>query len=150
MISRVLVATDGSEHADGALDIAADIAKLAGAEVIVIHVMRRAGSGRVPEELRELSRAEHVELTEHDMLRRVAEKIVEVAAKRLRTRGVTNVATRIAVGDPASMVVEAARESKADLIVIGRRGLGSIGGTLLGSVSLRVGQIADLPVLTVK
>ena len=150
MISRVLVATDGSEHALGAIDIAADIAGPTGAEVTVLHVMRHAGSGRVPEELRELTRVEHVEVNEHEMLERVAQEIVDGAAKRLRGRGVGKVATRIAVGDPASMVVEAARDSKADLIVIGRRGLGALGSTLLGSVSLKVSQIADVPVLTAK
>ncbi|MGE0425742.1 MAG: universal stress protein, partial [Reyranellaceae bacterium] len=134
----------------GAVDMAAVIAGPAGAEVVVLHVMRHAGSGRVPAELRALGRVEHIEVTEHEMLERVAQQIVDAAAKRLRARGLTKVATRIAVGDPAAVVVETARESKADLIVIGRRGLGGIGSTLLGSVSLKVSQIADTPVLTVK
>lgn len=150
MIKKILVATDGSEHADRALDLAADLAAPSGAELIVLHVMRRAGSGRVPEELEALARIEHVEVTERDMLQGVAQAIVEAAAARVRQRGLSKLSTRISIGDPAHAVVQAAQEAGADLIVIGRRGLGALGGALLGSVSLKVLQLAEAPVATVR
>ncbi|MCW5747508.1 MAG: universal stress protein [Alphaproteobacteria bacterium] len=144
------MAADGSEHANRAVDLAADLALATAAEVIVLHAMRRAGTGRVPEELQELARVEHIEVTERAMLENVADEITRRTADRLRARGVAKVTTQIVHGDPAVEIVDAARRSNADLIVIGRRGLGGLGGTLLGSVSLKVNQAADAPVLTVK
>jgi nucleotide-binding universal stress UspA family protein len=150
MIKRILVATDGSSHASSALDAAADIAKACNAEVTVAHVMRRAGSGRVPEELRSLAELEHIEITEQQMLQSVGEEIARNAAQRLRAAGVTRVNTRVEVGSPADKIVAIAHDINADLIAIGRRGLGGLGSTLLGSVSLKVMQTADVPCLTVK
>jgi nucleotide-binding universal stress UspA family protein len=56
----------------------------------------------------------------------------------------------IAVGLPAEQIIAAARQDKADLVVIGARGLGAIKRLLLGSVSERVLHRADCPVLVVK
>lgn len=148
MIKRILVATDGSRHADAALDVAADIAKACNAEVTVAHIMRHAGSGRVPEELRSLAELEHIEITEQQMLRSIGEEIARKAEQRLRAAGVAKVNSRVEVGSPADRIVEIARDIGADLITIGRRGLGGLGSALLGSVSLKVMQSADRPCLT--
>jgi len=53
-------------------------------------------------------------------------------------------------GEPAHEIVRAAGESKADLIILGARGLGQIGGLILGSVSERVLHGAHCPVLVVR
>lgn len=150
MITRILLAVDGSEHAARAIALTGEIAQKFGATVTVIHAMPRAGSGRVPEELAQVVRLEHVEVTEANILRQVAEQVVERAASQLADAGVKQVVTTIEVGDPATRIVEASRSGGSDLIVIGRRGLGSIGGALLGSVSLKVSHLAECPCLTVK
>jgi nucleotide-binding universal stress UspA family protein len=54
----------------------------------------------------------------------------------------------VIVGDPASEILEAARST--DLIVMGARGLGTLGRMFIGSVSERVLQHAECPVLIVK
>jgi nucleotide-binding universal stress UspA family protein len=53
-------------------------------------------------------------------------------------------------GDPAAEIVAGAREHKADPIVMGSRGLGRIGGLVLGSVSEKVLHGAHGPVLIVR
>ncbi|HUO45666.1 MAG TPA: universal stress protein [Acidimicrobiia bacterium] len=53
-------------------------------------------------------------------------------------------------GDPAATIVRLAKEVGADLIVMGSRGLGSVAGLLLGSVSHKVGHAAPCAVLTVR
>ena len=56
----------------------------------------------------------------------------------------------ITVGDPAEMIVRFATEKQYDLIVMGPRGRGGIKGLLLGSVTSKVMQLSQIPVLLVK
>lgn len=149
MFNRILVPVDGSRHATRAVEVAADIAQKYGAELVLMHVMARAGSSRVPPELFELARIEHVEVTESDMLRGVAEEILSVADTLARAKGVSQVKRTILSGDPASMIVEEAKKKGVDLIIMGRRGLGAVGGLLLGSVSLKISQLTECPCMTV-
>ena len=56
----------------------------------------------------------------------------------------------ITVGDPADMIVRFATEKGYDLIVLGPRGKGGVKGLLLGSVTNKVMQLSNIPVLLVK
>jgi nucleotide-binding universal stress UspA family protein len=57
--------------------------------------------------------------------------------------------SRIAAAPPASLIVDAARSSGADLIVVGSRGRGPLKAALLGSVSREVVRHAPCPVVVV-
>jgi nucleotide-binding universal stress UspA family protein len=59
-------------------------------------------------------------------------------------------ATHIGVGEPAEIITQYAREKGCDQIVMGTRGLGSVGGLLLGSVAMKVLHLASVPVVLVK
>ena len=52
--------------------------------------------------------------------------------------------------EPASLILDKAREMEADLIVIGARGRGRVGELVLGSVSHRVALHAGCSTLIVK
>ncbi|WP_394809520.1 universal stress protein [Nitrosomonas sp.] len=56
----------------------------------------------------------------------------------------------IIVGDPAEMIVRFATEKQYDQIIMGPRGKGGITGLLLGSVTNKVMQLSNIPVLLVK
>lgn len=56
----------------------------------------------------------------------------------------------ITVGDPAEMIVRFTAEKHYDQIVMGPRGKGNIQGLLLGSVTNKVMQLSNIPVLLVK
>ena len=56
----------------------------------------------------------------------------------------------LAAGDPAKEILNIANEEHADIIVMGRRGLGDLAGLLLGSVSHKVAHLAECACLTVK
>jgi nucleotide-binding universal stress UspA family protein len=56
----------------------------------------------------------------------------------------------ITIGDPAEMIVRFATEKGYDQIVMGARGKGNIQGLLLGSVTNKVMQLSNIPVLLVK
>jgi nucleotide-binding universal stress UspA family protein len=70
---------------------------------------------------------------------------LEVLKKRgIKADGLTK------MGNPAQEIVDYAREGNFSHIVIGSRGLGSLKGIVLGSVSSKVIQLADSPVTVVK
>jgi nucleotide-binding universal stress UspA family protein len=144
---KLLVAIDGSESAASALIAAGGLAAKLGAEVVVVTVVESPGAATVPEELQDLARAEHVQLTGYDVSMQAARQVAEKAAMKLCALGADRVTVRVETGDPATQLAEAARRERADMIVIGRRGLGRIGGLLLGSVSHKVLQIAPVPCL---
>ena len=56
----------------------------------------------------------------------------------------------VAAGDPADTILARARREKADIIVLGSRGLGAIKELVLGSVSHDVAHKAKVPCLIVK
>jgi nucleotide-binding universal stress UspA family protein len=62
----------------------------------------------------------------------------------------SSVETRVAEGDARREIVRAADEWKADLVMLGARGLGAVASVLLGSVSVGVTRHAHCPVLVVK
>jgi nucleotide-binding universal stress UspA family protein len=80
----------------------------------------------------------------------LGERLMEDAKTRARQQAVPSVRTVLREGDPAAGILNLAREEKADIIVMGRRGLGDLAGLLLGSVSHKVTHLADCACLTVK
>ena len=76
-------------------------------------------------------------------------KTLAAARERLQRAGLKH-AHHVAVGEPAHVIAHYARERKADQIVMGTRGLGSVSGMLMGSVATKVVHLSDIPVLLVK
>jgi nucleotide-binding universal stress UspA family protein len=146
---KIILPVDGSAAAKRAAATAGEFAAANKASVVVVHVRSRFGSDVVPEELLALEQAEHVRITEAAMLEGAAERILDDADQILRRAGVAAAAKIAEIGDPTARILETARSHDADLIVIGRRGLGPIGRLLLGSVSAKVLQLSGIPCLVV-
>jgi nucleotide-binding universal stress UspA family protein len=149
MIRSVLVAVDGSEPGGRALDLAGDIAARCDTALTLLHVQAQPAHGGVPKDLEDYARIEHVELTEAQMVREVGEELLPRAEARARGAGAETVTTALEIGDPAGVIADYAKANAVDLIVMGRRGLGAIGGLLLGSVSHKVTQLAPCACMTV-
>ena len=171
MIKTILVPTDGSELAVKAVTLAADIAGKYEARLVLLNVMQR---GPLPEALRHMAEVEH--LTEApvqavagmaqapiptpiaspnaESARRVYEAIAEQvlnAGERLaKEQGAKNLEKISEEGDPAKRILEQAKKSHANLIVMGSRGLSDVKGLLMGSVSHKVSNLADCSCITVK
>jgi len=139
---RLLVATDGSVHA---LRAAALAARLAGelrepAELILVHTAHiPAIAYGAPMEFGPLE--EGLKDAGDAIMDQTAQQFagLDVKVTRLRRRG-----------DPAGEIIKAAEAVSADVIVMGSRGLGQLGGLILGSVSERVLHGARVPVLIVR
>jgi nucleotide-binding universal stress UspA family protein len=149
-MQRILVPVDGSEHALRAIDMAADIGIHFDIPLVVIHVRSGSGVGQIPLDLVAYRQLEDLYETESALLDAIAWRIAEDAAERARRAGAPSVEVLIDIGDPASTIVRASEDLGADLIVMGRRGRGDLGGLLLGSVSHKVGHLAASAVMTVR
>lgn len=145
MFNRILVPTDGSVGAERALMKAVELQKLCGAEIMILTVFRHysllEGSfsmvrPKAPEAMDDAQREYAREIAEH--------------AKALATEaGAKGVRAFVKNGQPARAIIAFAKEREVDLIVLGSRGLGSVEGYLLGSVSHKVTGLSDMPVLVV-
>lgn len=128
-IKRIVVGVDGSEHAAAALEWAARMAKGMGSEVIAVFAINPpvyfdTGYSQpvIPVQFDETWRAE------------MKKEFEERWCKRLRASGV-KYRTLMKDGRPASVLVQVADQTDADVIVVGRRGRGGVRELLLGSVS---------------
>ncbi|MEW6187851.1 MAG: universal stress protein [Thermodesulfobacteriota bacterium] len=72
------------------------------------------------------------------------------ALQDLMTGETFQIENLVVPGDPAQKIIETAEKRQAELIIIGRRGVGSIRRTFLGSISRKVLDQSQCPVLVVK
>ena len=77
-------------------------------------------------------------------------RLINAARTRAQAKGVRAVEITLADGDPAETIVDRAKSLDADMIVMGSRGLGAAKGLLIGSVSHKVGHLAECTCVTVK
>lgn len=147
MIRTILVATDASPPSQRAIDLGADMAAKYGATLRLLHVVRDM---QLPEELRKMAEVERLVGPRRDVLEYVGKKILGDAESRARQKGAEKLQTELAHGDPATAILEAARKENADLVVLGTRGLGQVKGMLMGSVSRKVTNLAEVNCLVVR
>ena len=144
MFSRILVCFDGSEHAAAALRIAADLANRYHAALVIAHVPEvRNDAIAVGADVI------FVPTDEAEVRARAAEVLAQGAAIAAEA-GHAAVSTQVLRGSAAEAILTYARDDGIDLIVAGRRGLGTLRGLLVGSVSQKLTSHAACPVLTVQ
>jgi nucleotide-binding universal stress UspA family protein len=137
MFERVLVAVDGSPQSEKTIAVALDLAARYGAVVIVVHV-------------REYERYEGSDV---DLGPPVpAENLVAQTVARFEDAGVDarGEIRRVSAGDTPQQIIEVAATTRADLIVLGSRGMTEWKSLLLGGVANKVVQHAACPVLLVR
>jgi nucleotide-binding universal stress UspA family protein len=138
MISKLLVAYDGSKQSEKAYRQALEIASRFSAGVVVLAVARPPEPPTAVEMQAILESAiEHYEGLFKN-LRELAESSGVDAEFEVRP------------GHPAEQIVHMAREENADVIVIGHRGESFIQRWLLGSVAKRVLNDAHCTVIVVR
>jgi nucleotide-binding universal stress UspA family protein len=150
MVKTILVSTDGSDCAAKAVRFAADLARACDADLIALHVMAALGGGKIPKNLEEFARAEHIQESERSILESVGEQVLRGAEVAAREKGASRVETQLEMGDAAATILEVAKARGADVIVLGSRGLGDLQGLMLGSVSHKVAHLAPCTCITVK
>ena len=144
MFSRILVGLDGSEFSVKALEFAIDIAKKYRSQLVLVHVVMRQIYAINPPEAGIIAGTAIVRELEAE-----GRAILAKGEETVRSQGLP-VEVRLRQGVPAEELLRAAVDEKADLIVLGSRGLSQVKAFLLGSVSDKVSHHAKCPTLIVR
>ena len=136
MFKTIVLALDGSEGSKKAIPVATELARQDGARIVIAHVEQDiAGKGGGP-----------IIATEDEIQSDIRSQAEELSADGLEA----SVEVRnLMVGGPAHAIAEIADEANADLIVAGSHGHTALAGFLLGSVTQRLLNVANCPVLVV-
>ncbi len=179
-MKAILVATDGSDHARKAIDLACDLAAAHEARLLLMHVLLR---DKEPETLARLAETEHLSnrlcgellsLKENlpaepvgpevylrdpnhvarpvpeGLLTVVGKEILDAACRQAETRGVAAQGLALEDGKPAERILACAEREGIDTIVMGSRGLGEIDAMTFGSVSHQVCRDSSCTCISIK
>lgn len=139
----IIAATDGSQGAERAVGVAADLVKSINGTLLIVNVSED-----------NLSRArlqllDELRVSEGDVLQEISQRILTKAGAIARDHGAVNVQMMSGAGDPAKALIDIAKREQADAIVVGRHGHGRLEGLLLGSVSQKLTCLAPCVVIVV-
>jgi len=141
-IEKILWPTDGSQESEESLRLALYLARVFGSDVACLHVCQ------VPKPLIDISPGYE------DVIADIVKSDEEKFGKEFEHLRETNPGLRfspsIVRGDVAEWIMETSKSGNADIVVMGKRGLGLIGSMLLGSNTLKVLRDSSVPVLSVK
>jgi nucleotide-binding universal stress UspA family protein len=147
MFKAILVAVDGSEHAQQALREAVDLANVADASLTAMTVAPDVATWLFAGGYGGLVPPANTEELNEQSLRQYEQMLVEVIGS-VENNGL-QIEKVVQHGPPAEAILAHAHEGNYDLIVIGSRGRGELKSLLLGSVSHHVLQASEVPVLVV-
>ncbi len=137
-LDRMLVPLDGSKLAEQALTKALDIAEGDKPTLVLLRAAEAStwpGADRTDEQVRVV---------------REAEEYLDGVKAALARKGIRKVETSVWYGPPASAIVEAARVTKADLVVMTTHGRSGLGRLILGSVAEAVLRGTSTPILLLR
>lgn len=142
MFDKIMVAIDKSELTNKLLDATVEIAQNKQTQVTLVNVSQDYvwnGMTYVPENFLE------------DILNEMEKASLEQlhqAKSKLKSAGI-NPETVHLKGDPGHEILNYAKDTEQQLIIIGSRGLRGVKEMMLGSVSHKVSQLSSCPVLIV-
>ena len=146
MINKILVCSDGSDHAIQSARVAAAIARSPNSELTLLNVFDLAGAtvpymGQWGMMTDAVGFAQYAEVVQKDAVERTG-MVLDLAGVKYKTIK--------EMGRPVDIIVSVAERTDAGLIVLGSRGMTSWEALLLGSVADGVVHYAHRPVLIVR
>ena len=173
-IKTILIPVDGSDHARKAALVGAAIAAKFNARIILLHILLRdiplakiyklARTLKIPSDV--LEKFKPITPAVYDfgltiptgaispipttgLLIEVGRRLLETEKDVIEGEGVEAVELVMEDEDAANKIIEITEKEKVDFVVMGRRGLGVLGGMLSGSVSTKVSHLAPATVVSV-
>ena len=124
---KILMADDGSQHAQSAVELIRDLALLPKSRIMALRVFT---PGQI------------------DALPSLQSALDATKGRLLRTGSI--IESELLLGSPAEKIIEIAEARKPDLIVLGAKGLRATLGILLGGVAQQVVEYSHCPTLVVR
>lgn len=146
-MDRILLAVDGSEHSERAAKVAAELSACTGATIDIVHIIPERTTVTVGA-LHPYGEIEDVYVTQRERLVAGGNELLARFAGLVERAGGTVKETEVVIGSPAHAIAAAADRTDVDAVVMGRRGLGDVGGLLMGSVSHKVGHLTGKTLIT--
>ncbi len=174
MIKTIVVALDGSSNSERAFDFACDLASRFDAALHIVHVVSQR---EVPEDMARMAEIEHLlpsrlkksmegvsadsdfgmvlrnverQTDSWQILEKLGRNLLQSSLDDARERGVAEPVTALLRGEPAVELLDYIKSVKADTVVSGSRGLGSLRQLMVGSVSQKLAQHARCACIIVK
>ena len=147
MFNTIVVGLDGSEASNKAMGIACDLAQKYNSDIHVVHtpqpqtVAFAMGAVAGYHAVTTMPSADEIQAACDKVLSQ-GEAVAEQYSVKIKQ-------SHMERGDPAGQIIACAENHGADLIVTGRRGLGSAGSLLQGSTTQRVNHLAKCACLSV-
>lgn len=140
MFQKILLAYDGSEGANTALNVGINLAKIHQAELWAVAVQEKLPrfSGTI-DEVQE----------EKQFANEQYGKLLEAAKVKAKGAGI-ELKTLMRPGHPAQTIVAVAKEGKFDLVLVGHSGLSGVWAAFLGTTAEKVSRHAPCSVLIVR
>ena len=139
MYASIIVALDGSEQSMIALEHAREIAAAFGSKLILVHAFPHTYDLRDSAHYNKLVAMRTID----------GQAIIDSAKKKLEGTSL-EVDEELLEGPSADAIISSATIRKADLVILGSRGMGSLKGLVFGSVSNKVSHYAPCPVMVVR
>ena len=143
MFKSIVVGSDGSHTSSLAVQRAAELAKTCDAQLHIVNVCKPTSTAMAAPEAMAMAALSHVG---EDAQKQVAQDLEHAAS--VATREGVRVETHGRIGDPASVILQLAEDTSADLIIVGNRGMKGA-RRLLGSVPNAIAHRADCAVMIV-
>lgn len=144
MFKRILVPTDGSDITAKAIDVAIELAKSLGAALYTISV-------KEPFPYSAISEMQPTPPQEFfDAQERIASKRVQAVVERSQAAGLTCQSHTSEALHPWEAIIEHARRTECDLLVMASHGRRGVSALLLGSETQKVLTHSKVPVLIVR
>ena len=142
--TRILLATEGSPHAELAERKAIELAESTGARLHVVVVGRTFSQAVYNKFFADTESG-------REAIRREAQDILDERLRKIEEAGGTGAVSHLKFGERRDeAIVHLAEDISADLIVIGSRGHGGLQRALMGSIADSVVRHAHCPVLVVR
>ena len=142
-MKKILVAFDGSEHANKALEKAKEIGRINNSEIIIMHVMSTIRN--IYPHVMNFNLEPEVDKA----LLELGKELLEEAENKFKDYP-GKVSTFLVSGDPGNEIINKSNKENCDLVIMGSRGLNAFSRVMIGSVSNKVLNHIDASILVVK
>lgn len=147
MYKRIVVAVDGSEVSDRALDEATKLAREMHSIILLLHVCEEIPIVWEPDSMNTTLMQDSLEVVVD-----AGKELLEKHRKKFTEQRVT-IETKLVEtydGRIGSVISDEAQKWDADLLIVGTHGRKGIAHLLMGSVAEQVARTASMPVLLVR